>query len=99
MTPKQPDDPGPLHEDDRFYSSEPLAPSEWRALRRMLAMADELDAERTELRSMLAAYKLAGKVKRGLWIVGAWMIGAIIIVLGIYNAAKQAGFWPPKGGP
>lgn len=95
MTPRQPDDPGP-GEDDGLYSDDPFTPAEWRALRREIAKAREREEA---LDAIIETWRAAGRIRRLVWIICAWIVGGFVTLLGILTALKELDLWNGKGGP
>jgi len=79
------------------YSDNPPTPDEWRRWRYNMSIIDDLNEERERLAPLLKSYEAGMAAGRVFAIIGAWVIGTAVGLLGIMTALKTLNFWPFGG--
>ena len=82
----------PEKDGSEYFSSSPLNEAELRALRAFLKTAPDLEP-------LIKSYQAGSHIRRFLYRAGAWIVGAIVVLLGIVQGLKAMGWWPSNGGP
>ncbi len=78
-------------DDIGWFSSAPLSEHELRHMRQNMARIEHI-------KPLIDSYEKATTIEKFLAIVGAWMVGASVGLLGVLTALKGLGWWPFKGG-
>jgi hypothetical protein len=73
------------------FSGEEFTADEWKRLRRDLALLERI-------KPLLNTYERGSTITRFFVIVGAWLIGAGVALLGVITSLRELGWWFKAGG-